>query len=79
MITMKNINIYLSRKSYTEDHNDKMAGLLAVMEKAGEVANVKEGENPDMASLVYEMEATPWAVDFLRHMSDCDMLWFPED
>lgn len=71
---MKTVYIYLSRNNYTEEHVNHMTAMLGCLGSAGELWHVHEGERADLYSVEIKAEASPWAVEFLEHMSDCDML-----
>ena len=70
---MKTIYVYLFRSNYTDDHIMFMDGMLSSL--AGhEVYQVVANERTDLNALEIKGKASPWAVNFLEHMSACDML-----
>lgn len=72
---MKHIYIYLFRDNYTDNHINYMYAMLSCMEAARELFELVENERTDLNALEIETKASPWAVEFMKHMSDCDMLY----
>lgn len=72
---MKTVYIYLSRRDYTEEHINHMDAMLSCMGTAGEIFGAVENERVDLNSLEIQTEASPWAVEFLKHLNECDMLY----
>lgn len=70
---MKTVYVYLFRSSYTDEHVMFMDGMLNCM--AGcELDLLSEQERTDLNAWEIKLEASPWAINFLEHMSNCDML-----
>lgn len=71
---MKAIYIYLFRSNYTEEHINHMIAMLACMETAGELSGSTETDRDDLNAWEVGANATPWAIEFLEHLSACDMV-----
>ncbi len=72
---MKTAYVYLFRSDYTADHIDKMESLLHVLDKVQELEVIATNDRTDLNAFEYELNAvTPWGMEFLEHMSLCDML-----
>lgn len=72
---MKTIYVYLFYSDYSENHIRFMTQMLSCLSTARELHGLAEKERPDINALELAAEASPWAIEFLEHMDNCDMLY----
>lgn len=71
---METIYIYFFDAVYNSEHVDYMNGMLCCLDRAGELQELYSTDREDLDAREVEAKATPWAINFLEYMEECDML-----
>lgn len=72
---MKTIYVYLFCSDYSEKHIQFMTQMLSCLCASRELHGLAEKERPDINAVELAAEASPWAIEFLKYMDNCDMFY----